>query len=84
MGIVVDSTALAGKIMRFFERATQSENAFKLELVPKDGEPLSRAPLRWTARDDGRTVTFDHDPDTSAARRAEVELLRLLPIESLL
>ena len=84
MGIVVDSPALAAKITRFFAQATQPENAFRVDLAPKDGEPLSRAPLRWTARDDGRTVTFDHDPDTSAARRAEVDLLKLLPIESLL
>lgn len=84
MGVVVDSPALAQRITRFFEQATQPENAFKVELAPKEGEPLSRAPMRWTARDDGKVMTFDHDPDTSAARRAEVELLRMLPIESLL
>jgi len=84
MGVVVDSPALARKITRFFAQATQPDNAFKVELVPKAGEPPSRAPMRWTARDGGKTVTFDHDPDTSAGRRAEVELLKLLPIESLL
>jgi putative cardiolipin synthase len=84
MGVVVDSPALARRITHFFEQATQPDNAFKVELVPKPGEPLSRAPMRWSARDDGKIVTFDHDPETSAMRRAKVELLRMLPIESLL
>jgi len=84
MGVVVDSVALAARITRFFEQATRPENAFTVELVPTGGQPLSRAPMRWSARDDGKVVSFDHDPDTSPARRAEVGLLRLLPIESLL
>lgn len=84
MGVIVDSPALAQRIVRFFERATRPENAFRVELVPPPGRPSQRAAMRWTARDDGRTVEFDHDPDTSAARRARVLLMRLLPIESLL
>ncbi len=84
MGVIVDSPALARRIMQFFDSATQPENAFKVELVPKAGEPPAHAPMRWTARDDGRAVEFDHDPETSAGRRARVTLMRLLPIESLL
>src|SRR5690606_30132565 len=77
MGVIVDSPALARRIMQFFDSATQPENAFRVELAPDAGEPPLRAPMRWTARDDGRTVTFDHDPETSAARRARVALMHL-------
>lgn len=84
MGVIVDSPALAHRIMQFFDSATQPENAFKVELVPRAGRPAAQAPMRWSARYDGRTVEFDHDPETSAARRARVALMRLLPIESLL
>jgi putative cardiolipin synthase len=84
MGVIVDSPALARRIMQFFDSATQPENAFKVELVPQGGRSAARAPMRWTARYDGRLVEFDHDPETSAARRARVALMRLLPIESLL
>ena len=37
--------------------------------------------LRWDATVDGRPVTYDKEPETSAWTRTKVALLRALPIE---
>jgi putative cardiolipin synthase len=78
MGVIVDSPGLAHAISDFFHTATRPSNAYQ---VPMD--PVSHD-LLWRAEDDGKPVTYKSEPGADAKRRAEVTLLRLLPIDGLL
>jgi len=82
MGIIVDSAPLAEAVTRFFDAATLPTSAYQVVLIPT-GAPHAGA-LQWRASKDGKPVTYDHDPDATMQRRAEVQLLKLLPIEGLL
>jgi putative cardiolipin synthase len=57
------------------------EMAYRLALAPR-GEAQAGAQLRWTAREDGREVTYDVEPAASLWRRLGAGLMSLLPIES--
>lgn len=83
MGVIADCPALASAIEEFFTHATTPQNAFHVVLQPESG-PLSSRTMRWIGSDDGKVVAYDHDPDVSAWKRVEVDLLRVLPIEGLL
>lgn len=81
MGIIVDCPELAAALSKYFDSATAPENAFHVVLQRPDGDPSSKPVLRWIAVDDGKPVTFDHDPETSALKRMRVQMMRVLPIE---
>jgi len=82
MGIIVDSPALAQVVQQFFDTARSPANAYRVSLV---GNGLPHAGrMQWQARDDGKTMTYTHDPGTSMKRRLEVDLLRWLPIQGML
>jgi putative cardiolipin synthase len=57
------------------------EMAYRLALAPR-GEAQAGAQVRWTAREDGREVTYDVEPAASLWRRLGAGLMSLLPIES--
>lgn len=78
MGVIVDSPGLARAISDFFHTATQPSNAYQVTIDPASHH------LIWKAEDDGRPVTYENDPGANTKRRAEVTLLRLLPIDGLL
>jgi putative cardiolipin synthase len=80
MGVIVDCPELALKLAEFFAKATQPAVAFHVTLKPTSG----RAPLQWSAENNGTVQTFDAEPGATKARRIEVTLFRLLPIEGLL
>jgi cardiolipin synthase C len=82
MGIVVDSVPLAEAVINFFNSATAPSSAYQVVLIPQ-GKPQA-GDMQWQASKDGKPVLFDHDPDTTLQRRTQVNLLKLLPIESLL
>ncbi len=82
MGIIVDSAPLAEAVTRFFDNATLPGSAFRVVLIPQ-GAPRA-GDLQWQARKNGKPVSYDHEPDVTPERRAEVQLLKLLPIEGLL
>lgn len=77
MGLVADSPELAADVRDYFERAARADNAYRVAL-DADGS------LVWQAVEDGRKVVFTHEPDVSIWRRGRVDLLRLLPMDSLL
>lgn len=79
MGIIVDSAPLAQAVTQFFDAATLPTSAYRLVLIPK-GKPHTGS-MQWQA---SKPVIWDHDPEATLQRRAEVQLLKLLPIESLL
>ena len=82
MGIIVDSAPLAEAVTSFFDTATLPTSAYQVVLIPA-GTP-DAGDLQWRASKDGQAVIYDHDPDATMQRRAEVQLLKLLPIEGLL
>ncbi|MEO7324994.1 MAG: phospholipase D family protein [Dokdonella sp.] len=84
MGVIVDSPGLATAIERFFDRAAAPENSFHVMLDPDSKRSPKNAPLRWAAVDDGKPAVFDSEPECSLLKRLRVDVMRLLPLESLL
>jgi cardiolipin synthase C len=80
MGVIVDSAGLADAVKRFFDTAVQPDTSFKVALQQRYNGNV----LTWSAKDGEKVLTFDEDPGTTAARRLEVSMMGLLPIESLL
>ncbi|HEX5305643.1 MAG TPA: phospholipase D family protein [Dyella sp.] len=82
MGIIVDNAPLAAAVEQFFDDATKPASAWRVVLDPT--VPAADASLRWQAVENGQMVTHDSDPDATSGRKAEVGLIKLLPVESLL
>jgi putative cardiolipin synthase len=82
MGIIVDSAPLAQAVAQFFDTATAPASAYHVMLGAK-GSPHDDD-LLWQATDGGKPITFNHDPEATVQRRAEVQMLKLLPIEGML
>jgi putative cardiolipin synthase len=75
MGVLVDSTELAGQLRRQFDLAISPDLSYRPALEPGNE-------LVWYDRVKGAERRSEHEPDTSAPERLGVTLLRLLPIES--
>ncbi|MEO5596648.1 MAG: phospholipase D-like domain-containing protein [Lysobacteraceae bacterium] len=82
MGIVVDSPQLAKAVAEYFETATLPANAYHVVLGARDGSHASE--MYWQAKKDGEDVEYDNEPGASLIKRAEILLLKLLPIDGLL
>ncbi|HEX6834696.1 MAG TPA: phospholipase D family protein [Rudaea sp.] len=80
MGIIVDSPELGQAVMKYFERAMTPENSFRVSLRPNG---RSQETI-WSWEDKGKPMSDNSPPGVSRARRLEVRLLGLLPIEGLL
>lgn len=78
MGVIVDSPGLAQAVADFFHTATQPSNAYRVTIDPTSHQ------LIWQAEDNGKPVTYQSEPGADTKRRAEVTLLRQLPLDSLL
>jgi putative cardiolipin synthase len=83
MGVIVDSKPLAAAMVAYFDEATDPHNAYRVVLEPVEAGSQRRE-LHWIAKDGDKVVRYYHDPDVSAWRRAQVLLMRLLPVEGLL
>lgn len=82
MGIIVDCPPLAKAVDRFFDTAARPDNAYQVRLDPT--KPAKDASLQWLKQDGDQTAILAKDPDATTARRVEVNLIKLLPIEGLL
>lgn len=78
MGIIVDCPPLAAAVTTFFNTATLPKYAYRVSLKADNGA------MQWQATEHGKPVTYDHDPGATTSRRVEVQMLKLLPLESLL
>lgn len=76
LGFVIDSPAMAREIAAAFEREVPAV-AYEVKLSPS-GE------LYWLERRGDQILRMDIEPGTSAAQRAGVRFLSMLPIERLL
>ena len=80
MGVIVDCPDLAAEVVKFFTKATDPEVAFKVVLKQSPVRPS----MEWVAKNNGEEKIFDDEPGATRARRIQVTLLRMLPIEGLL
>jgi putative cardiolipin synthase len=83
-GLMVDSPALAKAVAQYFATVTQPANAWRLSLEDKDGNGKGNGQILWVDEVDGKPRTTDHEPEVGPMRRAEVILLKLLPIDGML
>jgi cardiolipin synthase C len=78
MGIIVDCPALAMAVTNFFDTATQPNSSYHVTLSAPHGR------MQWQDSENGKLVTYHHDPKASMKRRLEVDTLRLMPIDGML
>ena len=83
MGIIVDCPQLAAAVKAFVDTAMLPANAYHVMLTAPAGRSRG-GKLQWHGSEGGKSVTYDHDPDTAMSRRLEVRLLMLLPIDEML
>ena len=87
MGFVVDSPALAKAILDYFNVLRQPANAYQVLASGKDKDGDGKGDgsfIRWRTEEGGKEVIYNHEPEASAARRVEVMVMKLLPIDGLL
>jgi putative cardiolipin synthase len=77
IGIIVDSPKVADDVVKRFDRIIEPANSYRVTLRADGG-------IEWTTKENGRTVSVDHEPDVEASQLALIDLLSLLPIDSLL
>jgi putative cardiolipin synthase len=76
IGILFHEPEIAGGASEHFDKHVEKV-AFKVELVDGDS-------LRWTGIEDGKEVVFDSEPYASFWQKLGVNLMRVLPIDSML
>jgi putative cardiolipin synthase len=83
MGVIVDCPALAQAIAEYFRNAVAPGSAASLQLSgSENGRPSGD--IQWVTEEDGKPVVLDSEPGATAARKLEVSVLKLLPIDGLL
>jgi putative cardiolipin synthase len=80
IGIVFNDPVIAARSSQHFDQHIEKV-AFRVELIKdKNGKES----LRWTGTEDGKEVVFDSEPYASFWKRLSVQLMRVLPIDSML
>jgi putative cardiolipin synthase len=77
MGFLVDSPALSKAVLAYFDSLVVPANAYRVEFGDS-------GLMRWHTEEVGKPVVIKDEPEASMLRRAEVILLKLLPIDGLL
>jgi putative cardiolipin synthase len=80
IGLVFEQHEIAGAAADKFARNIE-RIAFKVELITADNGKES---LRWHAKEDGKEVVYDNEPNVGRGTRAAVWFIRKLPIDWLL
>src|SRR4029453_2535621 len=75
-GIMIESPELASQIVRRFEQFSAGANSYAVRI--EDGV------LQWRANVDGREVAWLVEPETTARQRLRIDMLSILPLDSLL
>jgi len=78
IGIMVDSTELAGLTRELFNRTTTLENSYRVSIDKSNNK------LIWHTEENTRERSYRTEPNTTFLKRLAVFLLSLLPLESLL
>lgn len=77
MGVVLDSPALARELVEDMDRRLP-DIAYRVQLKADDNGAES---LTWTTRENGKEITYDHEPGMSAWQHMGIGILELLPVE---
>jgi putative cardiolipin synthase len=87
-GIVVRSETLAGQAARLFEENTSPRRAYKVTLRTsspgKEGSQPEDNGLEWVTEENGREVSYHHEPETGLGRRISVWFLSIFAPEKML
>ena len=75
-GILIESPELASVIVRRFEQFSAGANSYAVR--SEDGV------LQWRANIDGREVAWLVEPETTPQQRLRIDMLSILPLDSLL
>ena len=78
-GVIVESRALAKLLTDMFALVAAPAASYSVEL-----KPGSTTKVIWTTIEDGKPVTYDDAPQTSAWRRFKVGMTKAIPVEGLL
>ena len=81
MGVIIDSPQVAREIAARFEAIAQPANSYKLALVTT---AAGGASIEWVTEVGGQRMRIDAEPDVDAGRRALIQMLSLLPLETML
>ncbi len=80
IGILFHDTEIAANSSRHFDEHI-NKVAFRVELITAENGDES---LRWTGVEAGNTVVFDDEPYVGFWKKVGVNLMRILPIDSML
>ena len=80
IGLLIDSTVLAGQIAARFDAMIRPENAYALALQARSGPFTPR--LVWRTRESGADVQYDTEPQRDWWQRDIAAVLSWLPIDS--
>jgi putative cardiolipin synthase len=80
IGILFHEPGLAANASKHFNEHVERV-AFKVELVDRGN---GRKSLTWTGTEDGKTIVFDSEPYAGFWKRVGVNMMRVLPIDSML
>ena len=78
IGIMVDSQELAKQTIELFDRSASPDNSYRLQLDEQSNR------LSWLTRKAGTETRYSTEPEAGLMRKLGVEIMSLLPIESLL
>ncbi|RQS74895.1 phospholipase D family protein [Burkholderia sp. Bp8963] len=78
MALVIHSPALAQQAAALFERATQPDESYRVQLAAPSGPGASE--LVWTGVDDGVPHTYHVDPHAGLLRNLLTGVFMLLPV----
>jgi cardiolipin synthase C len=85
LGLVIHSPPLAEQVAGLFERVTGPQSSYRLTLTDPSRfffhGPATNTDLVWTDEENGRTVTYDVDPNAGLYRNALTGLFLLLPVD---
>lgn len=85
LGLVIHSAPLAEQVATLFDRVTGPESSYHVTLADPSRfffrGPENPYHLVWTDEEDGRTVTYDVDPNAGFYRNVLTGLFLLLPVD---
>jgi len=80
IGILFYEPEITNQVMKSFDRHIE-QVAFRVELITDEKGNES---LRWTGKEDGKEIVFDAEPYATFWQKLGVNLMRVLPIDSML
>ena len=81
IGIILDSPQIAREITTRFNAIVQPANSYRLELKANPGGGNA---IEWVTEVDGKRVSFATEPDVDAGKRTLIQMLSVLPLETML